>query len=548
MAGSDGGLAPLVGRLLVQRGYSSPGEAEAFLFPKLKRLSDPFLLPGMRDAVDRILRAVDGGESVVLYGDYDVDGVTSLALMKTFLGAYGLDASCFLPNRMNEGYGISFEGLERCLSDGNPSLLIALDCGTSSHAELASLAEKGIDALVIDHHESKSPDPPPCVAMVNPKLGDDFHYLCTAGIVFKLGHALVKTRRPEGFDLREYLDLAAVGTVADIVPLEGENRTIVRHGLKRLESSRNAGLAALSKVSGINPPFTGSDVGFRIGPRLNAAGRLDTAQDALDILLTRDPDAAHRIAGALDTRNRERQTVEQRAVRGAEEILEDGFDPARDVSIVLGRDGWHPGVVGIVASRICRKFHRPTFIVGFDGDGVGKGSGRSIPGIHLVEALKECDDLLVKSGGHAMAAGLTIEMDKLDAFRERFEEAVRDRVTDPGILEPKLEIDAEVTFRELDLDLLESYDLLRPFGAGNPEPVFMARAVEVAAPPRILKEKHRKFSLRQHGRRLDAIWFGSAERDLPQLPWDVAFTIDRNAFRGKVSLQLLVKDVRRSGE
>jgi single-stranded-DNA-specific exonuclease len=534
-------LPPFLTALLSQRGFRDVADAQNFLHPRLKSLSDPFLLPNMRAAIDRILAAIDRGERIVLYGDYDVDGVTSLALFTRVLRAFGAEPECFLPVRADEGYGLSAEGVERCINTCKPQLLIALDCGTSSANEIALLKSRGVDALVFDHHEIKSALPD--CTLVNPKLGDSFHTLCTAGIVFKACHALLKTRPLAGFDLREYLDLVALGTVADIVPLVGENRLLVQKGLQQMERTRWVGLRALIDIAAVRAPIRPGDVGFRLGPRLNAAGRLGTAEDALQLLLCEDLSKARVIAVSLERQNQERQLVEQRMLRAAEAMVAASFDPVRDAAIVLGENGWHPGVLGIVASRISKTHHRPALVIGFDENGVGKGSGRSITGLSLVQALARCGGLLEKFGGHEMAAGLTMQRKHFDEFQRAFLDCARTLLTDED-LQPRLHLDAEVELAELDFDFLDHHDLLQPFGVGNPQPIFFARGVSLAAEPRVLKEKHLALDLRQNGNRCRAMFFNAAANELPRPPWDVAFRIERNEFRETVSVQVQIQAIR----
>lgn len=538
-------LAPLVRRLLVQRGMGTAEAIRRFLDPRLRELSDPFLLPDMDLAVERILQAVDRQERVVLYGDYDVDGVTSLALLRGVLADYGLTCQCFLPHRIDEGYGMSHEGLERCLEEHGPSLILAVDCGTTSVDEIAVLREKGIDVIIVDHHECHPDARPDCVALVNPKVGDHYHYLCSAGVAFKVAHALLKRRPNSAIDLREYLDIIALGTVADIVPLIDENRILVRKGIHRLRKTRNCGLIALKQATRLQGQIGTSDIGFRLGPRLNAAGRLDTAQAALDLLLEKDPSRAQVIARQLDRQNRERQQVEHRMYEEAVAMLKNGHDPAERCTIVLGSDEWHPGVVGIVASRLMRRYYRPTFVVAFDESGLGKGSGRSVENISLVEALHACEDLLIKGGGHEMAAGLTIERAQFRAFQQRFEEIVASHARSEYLV-PRLCFDAETTLCELTLSLLDSYELLEPFGANNPQPVLLARNVQLASDPVVLSQKHLRLELYQNGAIREGVYFGAADLNLPEPPWDVAFTIQRNEYRGRVSLQMHIVSIRRT--
>ena len=346
-------------------------DAAQFLDPKLKSLSDPFLLPDMSAAVDRLLAAIDRRERIVLYGDYDVDGVTSLALLTRVLRAFGAEPQCFLPDRMDEGYGLTRDGIARCVATLQPQLLVAVDCGTTSHAEIAALAGDGIEVIVFDHHAGKE-SPPQCAAVVNPKRGADFHYLCSAGVVFKAAHALLKRRPVPGLDLRDYLDYVALGTVADIVPLLGENRALVKRGLGQIANTRWPGIRALVEVAGVRAPISAGDVGFKLAPRMNAAGRLGTARDALDLLLSDDPATAVSLARSLDSQNRDRQAVEEKVFAEAETQMAQSFVWERDAAIVVGAEGWHPGVVGIVASRLMKRHHRPTLVIGFDEHGLGQ--------------------------------------------------------------------------------------------------------------------------------------------------------------------------------
>ncbi|MDA7666305.1 MAG: single-stranded-DNA-specific exonuclease RecJ [Verrucomicrobiales bacterium] len=538
-------LSPLVRRLLAQRGLSEPEAIDRFLSPRLSDLSDPFLMPDMQPAVDRLLKAIDENERVVLYGDYDVDGVTSVALIQEVLGKYGLECQGFLPHRMDEGYGVSKSGVERCLKDHDPQLIIAVDCGTTSIEEVAYLKEHAVDVVICDHHECSQDGRPDCVALVNPKVGDEYHYLCSAGVVFKVAHALLKTRPNPALDLKDYLDIVALGTVADIVPLVSENRILVRKGLHRLRKTDNCGLVALKRETKLGERIQTSDIGFRLGPRLNAAGRLHTAQSALDLLLERDPAEAKSIAQKLDQQNRERQELEYRMYDEALAMIEKGPHPRDRCSIVLGSDDWHPGVVGIVASRLMRRYHRPTFVVAFDETGLGKGSGRSVEKISLVSALNSCDDLLIKGGGHEMAAGLSIWKQNFPDFQQRFEEIVAANARSEYLI-PTLYVDAEVQLTELTLSLLDSYEMMEPFGSHNPQPTLLCRNVSLAGDPITISNKHLRLELYQNGTIRDAVYFGAAELELSAPPWDVAFTIQRNEYRGRESLQIHVINVRSS--
>src|SRR5437899_11789549 len=497
----------------------------------------------MRAAVSRILAALDRHERIVLFGDYDVDGVTSLALLNEMLRAYGAIPELFWPLRMAEGYGFSRESIERCVKQHRPQLLIALDCGTSSVNEISELKKRGVDVIVLDHHEPKS-ELPDCVAVVNPKLTQcGMEYLCSVGIVFKLCHALLKTRLLTGFDLKSKLDLVALGTVADIVPLRGENRVLVQRGAIEIARTSRIGLRKLMRVAGVRVPILPEDIGYRLGPRLNAAGRLSTAEKSLRLLLTQEESEAAVLAAELDQQNRERQEVEQEIFDAAIEGIDKSFDAARDAAIVAGAHGWHPGVLGIVASRIARKYYRPTIVIGFDESGTGKGSGRSIEGLNLVEALTRCADTLDKFGGHEMAAGLALREENFERFAEAFCSIAREVLSEEA-LQPCLRLDHELAFMDIDIEFLRWHEMLQPFGNGNPQPVFFARSVEPVAPPRRVNEKHLVFRLRQGDRHRRAVYFDGASNQLPPPPWDIAFRIEADEYDVETLVAIHIEAVR----
>ena len=545
--GVDEHIPEILVRMMCQRGVEISA-MKRFLQPRLQDLQDPFLLPDMQAAVDRILTAVEKNELVCVYGDYDVDGITSVTLLTRVLRAYGVNTRSFIPRRGPEGYGLNEAALKRCMAEGEkPDLLVTVDCGTASILEIETLKNEGVDVIVVDHHEPPPQGNPNCIAVVNPKCAADasgasFDYLCAAGVVFKLSHALLKTQMIENFDLKEHLDLVALATIADIVPLVDENRLLVRHGLKFLADTKNKGLHALMEVAQVKGPLTSADVGFRIGPRINAAGRMDRPEDALATLTTTDSDEAAALADTLDGHNKDRQSEELRIHKEALEMLETEHDPA-DPVIVLGSRDWHPGVVGIVASRMMRRFHKPTFIIAIDDQGIGKGSGRSIGGVSLMDAINANRDLLEAGGGHTMAAGISVHEDKMAAFRKGFADFVTTNVSEEDRL-PRLHLDAEIDFPELSLDFLKSYELLQPFGSANPEPLFMTREVWLTESPQELKNHHLRLSLKQKECWKSAMFFGAGQRELPEQPWDIAFTINRNVFRGRTSLQIVIQDVR----
>ncbi len=497
----------------------------------------------MQAAASRILVALDRGERIVLFGDYDVDGVTSLALLAELLRAYRGAPELFLPLRREEGYGLSPESIERCLGQYRPQLLITIDCGTSSVKEIADLRKRAVDVIVLDHHEPKAALPE-CVAVVNPKTTESgFEYFCSVGIVFKLCHALLKTRPLPEFDLKSRLDLVALGTVADIVPLRGENRVLVQRGALEIARTSRIGLRKLMQVAGVRPPILPEDIGYRLGPRLNAAGRLSTAEKSLRLLLTCDHGEATTLAAELDRENRERQDVEKQIFEAAIEKTGDQFDAGCDAAIVVGARGWHPGVLGIVASRIARRYHRPTIVIGFDENGIGKGSGRSIEGLNLVEALSCCGDKLDKFGGHEMAAGLAIREENFDVFGEAFRNAARELLSEEA-LQPCVRLDHELAFTEIDIDFLRWHEMLQPFGNGNPQPLFFAREVEPIAPPRVVNDKHLIFRLRQGNRHRRAVYFDGVPNQLPPTPWDIAFRIRADDYESETLVAMQIEAVR----
>jgi single-stranded-DNA-specific exonuclease len=538
------GVSPWVAEVLARRGFVESEQLTPYLQPRLRGLSDPFLLGGMSAAVDRLLQAIARKERVVLYGDYDVDGVTSLTILTRVLRAYGCEASAFLPHRVDEGYGLSADGVARCVEVHAPQLLVAVDCGTTSHREIAMLRERGVDTIVLDHHEPKEALPA-AVALVNPKLGQSFRYLCSAGICFKVAHALLKRQPLASFDLKEVLDLVAIGTIADIVPLIEENRILAKAGLERMQQTKWPGVKALIAAAALTAPYTPGDIGFGLGPRLNAAGRLASAEAALELLLTDDAGRAGILAKLLDSQNRERRAVEDDVLIKAEAQARNTCDPTGNAAIVVGAIGWHPGVVGIVASRLQRRYHRPTIVVGFDPMGVGKGSGRSIEGLCLVTALTRCAEHLDKYGGHEMAAGLTMRHELFDTFRSAFAHAAREMLTDDHLV-PRLHLDAEVRLTDVCMAMLKEHDSLNPFGMHNRQPVFFARGVMCAGQPRTMKDKHYSLVLRQGRAECRAVWWNAVDLPLPRPPWDVAFTLKRNEWNGNVSVQLEVADVRPS--
>ncbi|MST01044.1 MAG: single-stranded-DNA-specific exonuclease RecJ, partial [Pedosphaera sp.] len=531
---------------------SEPASAAAFLEPRLKTLADPFLLPNMAAAVERLWIARTRAEPLVIFGDYDVDGVTSTALLLESLRALGWKAEAYLPSRMDEGYGLTQEGAENCLQKfPRTTLLLAVDCGSTAVESIAWLRTRGVEVLVLDHHQVSNPAPA-AVALVNPQLSPDgaFVELCSAGLAFKLAHAVVKRGREENlprfadFDLRSLLDLVALGTVADLVPLTGENRILVPAGLKRLSKTGRPGLIALKKVAEVNGEVNAYAVGFQLGPRLNAAGRMENAEAALRLILAGDAAEAEPLAIELDARNRERQEVERGIAEQAIGAVRARFDPARDFVIVEGQLLWHIGVVGIVASRVLREFYRPTLILGGD-NAAFRGSGRSVEGFDLAAALRECDDLLIRHGGHAMAAGVTVHPDKVDALRDRLNTIAR-RTLRPDQLQPTLRLDAETGLADITLDTVAELARLEPFGQGNPAVQLVVRGLRCSRPPlRMGKEKqHAKLFVTDGTASAEAVFWGVGKAALPDGNFDLAAVPQVNEFNGRRSVQLKVLDWR----
>lgn len=535
-------LALPITQVLVNRGYRTVDAASSFLNPQLRQLGDPFELPDMDAAVVRILAAIATKERIVIYGDYDVDGVTSSALLQRVLQAAGATVANFLPQRAEEGYGLSQDGIARCLKEHKPQLLIAVDCGTSSAREIADLQKQGVDTIVLDHHEPPG-ELPKCVALVNPKriAGSALGVLASVGVAFKLAHALLKREKQlaERIDLREHLDLVAVGTVADIVPLTGENRILVRAGMERLPQTQKIGLRALMDIADVPDKVTTYHVGFRIGPRLNAAGRLADAMAALELLLTNDAARAADLAKLLNEHNAKRQGIES-------QITEEAIAMARvnsgDRVLVLAKEGWHVGVIGIVASRVLQAFHRPTVVIGIE-EGMGRGSCRSVSGFSIVAALQHCAPLLEKFGGHEMAAGLSVKAGNVDELREMLNEFAARTLKDEDLL-PQVRIDAMVKLDDLDADFFEQLERLEPCGTENPIPVFVVEGVHLRGKPRIVGKNHLRFSVTDGDTTLQAIWWGKGDFEFPEGAFDIAFTPELNEYGGRESVQLKVRDIR----
>lgn len=548
-----------VAEMLIGLGYRDMADIERFLNPRLSDLSDPLLLPDMEPAVRRIQQAISAGESIAVYGDYDVDGIVSAGLLVQVLRRLGakMVTPC-LPSRKEEGYGLSLAALKRCLAQCRPSLLITVDCGANDGEAVRLAQTAGVDVIVTDHHECNG-QRVEALAVVNPKLGQDenLKILAGVGVVFKLCHGLLKIGRSQGVpvaqavDLREYLDFVAVGTVADIVPLTGENRILVRHGLSQINQSMAPRWKSLADVAGIRGAIDAQHIGYGLGPRLNAAGRMGNADTSLELLLTDNAARAQEIAAELDGANRKRQKIESDIVTEAMREIDAYFNEQEHFGLVIAKPGWHAGVIGIVASRLVARYRRPVIVVAFDSDsakgrdGVGRGSCRSIANYNLLKGLERCRQFLITYGGHGMAAGLEMKQEQYEDFRAAFNQAVKVGIEGCD-LRPIQRISAWITLEQANDSLLAAMEKLRPFGQDNPVPVLAVRGVRIQGKPRRIGVNHLRFTVGDGRTSRSAIAFRMADVAIPEGAVDVAFTLQKNNFMGNDTLELNVQDIRKA--
>ena len=534
--------------LLIQRGMDAPDVARAYLRPDLERLADPGEWAGMTAAVDAIVRAVRTATPILVHGDYDVDGQCASALLTRTLRAVGATAHAFVPHRLRDGYDFGPAGLKEAQRVG-AKLIITCDCGITAVAAVRAAREAGIDVVVTDHH-LPGDELPPATAVLDPRRSDCPSLdkdLCGAGVAFKLAQAVVKALgRSENLPLH-FLDYVALATVADVVPLTGENRILVRHGLKMLADSRWTGLRALVEAAGLGgKPLRAGQLGYILAPRLNAAGRIGDANDGLRLLLTDDPAEAAKLARELETLNARRQALDQRILEEAV-VRADAVLRPEDKALVLAADDWHPGVIGIVASRLVERYGRPTFLIGWEGE-QGRGSGRSIAGFDLHDALHRVGHLLEKYGGHMMAAGLTIRRERFEEFRVAFLQVAGDLLA-PDDLVPAQRVDLELPLRLVSDELERLIRYLEPCGPGNPAPVFGVRGAR-AVDARRVGTNHLKFTLEDGSGALPAIgfqWADAVPQNWLEHPLDVAFRLERDEFQGRVTLQARVAAIAPSG-
>jgi single-stranded-DNA-specific exonuclease len=546
---------PITAAVLVNREITTLSDAKDFLNTSLTNLRSPFSLQDMETAVDRITKAIISDEKILIFGDYDVDGVTSVVILLTFLRYAGADVSYYIPHRITEGYSIQPGHITQYVRPNQFDLIITADCGAGSHQAVEAANRFNIDIIITDHHNI-SADIPPALAVINPKRHDchaGLQNLAGVGVAFFLLICLRTRLREMGFwderpepNLKEYCDLVALGTVADMVPLIEENRILSKTGLELIKTGHRPGLTALLEASAIgNQSLSAEDIAFRLAPRLNAAGRMDHAARAVDLLIAKDIDAANKTAHTLNLLNRKRQDLEKGILADIQRFIDKNASLLRLRSLVLYQQGWHAGVLGIVASRMMRTYHRPVVLISLQ-DGVGKGSARSIEGLNIYDALSACGQLLEGFGGHAMAAGLQIREDNIADFQNAFESEIQ-RTAPPETLAPTIRIDSELEFGAISDKLIDELEMLMPFGAGNPEPLFLARDVKVVS-SKIVGQNHRRMVLSQASgyaaATIPAIHFNINDDDAKKFRFDrMVFRLNWNRWNGKKSAQIVVEDL-----
>lgn len=543
----DLGLFETTAGLLMQRGIQTSEEAESFLSPSLSKLHSPFLMSGVRAAVDRVKRAIERGEKLLIFGDYDVDGATATAVLQKALQKLQAKVDYYIPERLVEGSGLKESTIDRAHSDGY-AVIISVDCGIKAHTVASYAQKRGIDLIITDHHVPEG-ELPPAFAVINPKHKDcryPYKNLAGCGVAFKLAQALISeelSTRDYLKTLEELIEIAAIGTIADMVPLTGENRIIVKCGLQRLSRRESYGLKALLEISGIGGgrAITCNDISYRVAPRINAVGRMGGASAAVDIFSAPDIESARRLAQEMNAQNYARQKTEAEIFQ---EII-NRLEGCGDRVVVLAGERWHRGIIGIAASKVLERTQRPSIVISVE-DGMGYGSGRSGNNFALLEALTSCNDLLSAYGGHPHAAGLTLPAESIEPLRERLNESAELFCLAEGFTQV-IEIDAELSFAELNTDLMAEIARLEPFGTGNPSPIFLAEGVEVVNEPRVVRDRHLKFSLHHRGRTLNAVWWKAhpQKRFYSQAETlSLAFSVDEKSYANPSNIQLAIRDMK----
>lgn len=543
-------VPPVIANILSNREINDADTAKQFLSKSKSGIHHPFLLKDAEKAAERIQQAIQKNENVVIYGDYDVDGITSSAILFKFLKSLGLNVSYYIPNRVDEGYGINILALQKIRKDG-ATLMITVDCGITAVGEVEFAKTLGLDIIITDHHTCKD-EIPRALAVINPKQPDcnyPFKDLAGVGVAFKFILAIVLKlglNASQYFD--EFIDIVSIGTIADVVSLTGENRLFVSQGLKKLQTTDNVGIRALFEIAGIaDKPLTAGTISFTIAPRINAAGRVGSATMAVELLVTTSVEKAQEIASMLDDENHQRQQTEQEILKDALDIIEAMEKPEEKKVFVLAKEDWHHGVIGIVASRITDKFYKPTILISLN-DKLGKGSGRSVKGFNIFDALTHCSDCLLKYGGHELAAGLGLSSDSIEDFDAKIN-AYANTVMTEETLTPYINIDAVLQLSDLTLQSADMLSMLEPFGMGNPQPIFAIMNTTLHSVRKIGNGKHCKISVTKSGRQAEFVGFNMsevAESFKIGTNLDLAFTIDSNIYRGTKQLQLILKDVRQA--
>lgn len=534
-------------KILMNRNIDTVEAIDQFLHPSLSDLADPFTLNGMREGIDRLTSALFNNEKVVIYGDYDVDGITATSLLYMVLNKLGAQVDYYLPNRLTEGYGLSQESIDEA-RDSGATLIVTVDTGITAVQEVEYARSQGLDVIITDHHEPGE-SLPKSVAIINPKQPDCNYKseLSGVGVAFKFAQALYRSLNQDEKELEEHLDLVALGTAADIVPLVGENRILTKYGIKQIARTTKPGLKSLSFVSGLmGKDISTGQVVFILAPRINALGRLGDAAEAIRLLSTRDERVAQEIARKLDSENKRRKEIDEKTLNDATAQIDEVVDIDNDKAIVLAGEGWHQGVIGIVASRLVEKYHLPTVMISIN-NGEGKGSARSIPGFHLCEALKDCEDLLIRYGGHKYAAGLSIKQENIPEFRKRFVAVSQTCLSEDDIL-PKLNIDLEIELTDIDDDFMDTIESFSPFGPHNMRPIFLTRNCEVAGQPYVVGKNHLKMKVRKGDAVFDVIGFGFGDmaRTISSKGClvDIVYVIEYNTYNDVTRKQIRLKDIK----